>query len=418
MTRPLLDVGVIGGGTAGCAVALLLSRQGHAVTVYERVAVPGPVGAGITLQPTGLHVLEELGVYDAVVSRGARIDRLACTTPTGRTVIELSYGDVSPAAFGVGMHRGALFAALFSAAKSAPGVTFRLGLAAEDLRRASTRGWQWILDDAGVAHGPHQLIVVCDGARSHLRDDTHVRKSIDRYPWGALWFVGDDPVIGGAPVLRQVVRGSSWMVGLLPTGLGPDPTNETPLVSLFYSIREDAVPAWRARGLEAWKDEVRASVPDAATILDQVTDADQLLFAAYHDVVMDPWNTSNVVYLGDAAHAMSPQLGQGANLALFDAWVLAEALAAEPYLPLALDRYTRARRGHLGFYQFATRALTPFFQGDEPWFGVLRDLFMPLAAWLPPTRWFMTAAMTGAIESFTGRRIAVADPRRVGPLVK
>ncbi|MBL8607983.1 MAG: NAD(P)-binding protein, partial [Myxococcales bacterium] len=57
MTRPLLDVGVIGGGTAGCAVALLLSRQGHAVTVYERVAVPGPVGAGITLQPTGLHVL-------------------------------------------------------------------------------------------------------------------------------------------------------------------------------------------------------------------------------------------------------------------------------------------------------------------------------------------------------------------------
>ena len=60
-----LDVGVIGGGTAGSAAAIFLARAGHRVTVYERVEKPTAVGAGITIQPTGLHVLCRLGVYSS-----------------------------------------------------------------------------------------------------------------------------------------------------------------------------------------------------------------------------------------------------------------------------------------------------------------------------------------------------------------
>jgi 2-polyprenyl-6-methoxyphenol hydroxylase-like FAD-dependent oxidoreductase len=413
--RPL-DVGVIGCGTAGSATALFLSRAGHQVTVYERVSDPGPVGAGITLQPTGLHVLEELGVYDAVVSRGARIDRLLCETPRGRAVVDLAYAEVSKKLFGVGMHRGALFAGLFEAVKRS-NATLRLGVASRDLRRARPRGWQWIVDEDGGAWGPHELIVVCDGAKSQLRDDTHVRKSIAPYPWGALWFVGKDPEAGAKPLLHQIVRGNANMLGLLPTGLGPDPSNDEPLVSLFWSIRADRVEAWKKAGLAAWKDEVRAIGGEAADVLlHQIEDPSQVLFSGYHDVEMDPWNTSNVVYLGDAAHAMSPQLGQGANLALWDAWVLAQSLEAEEYLPRALDLYSRTRSNHLRLYQLATRHLTPFFQGDEVWFGILRDLFMPLTAVVPPMRWLMVAVMTGTVE-LSSQRLAVRDPRRVGRLV-
>ena len=65
-----LDVGIIGGGTAGSAATLFLARAGHRVTVYERVASPGAVGAGITLQPTGLHVLCRLGLYMHVERAG------------------------------------------------------------------------------------------------------------------------------------------------------------------------------------------------------------------------------------------------------------------------------------------------------------------------------------------------------------
>src|SRR6184192_4185022 len=108
-----------------------------------------------------------------------------------------------------------------------------------------------------------------------------------------------------------------------------------------------------------------------------------MLFASYHDVTMSRWNTHNVVYLGDAAHAMSPQLGQGCNLALFDAWTLAQSLAAHEHLPVALSAYTGARADHLRFYQFATRWLTPLFQSDVGALGHARDLVMGTMSRVP-----------------------------------
>jgi 2-polyprenyl-6-methoxyphenol hydroxylase-like FAD-dependent oxidoreductase len=126
---------------------------------------------------------------------------------------------------------------------------------------------------------------------------------------------------------------------------------------------------------------------------------------------MHRWTTRNVVYIGDAAHATSPQLGQGCNLALWDAMVLADAIAAEERdLACALDGYTRARREHLAFYQLATRWLTPFFQGDDAWLGELRDFGMPLMAKIPLFRRIMTLSMLGVIEGFAGRTLELSLP--------
>ena len=101
-----------------------------------------------------------------------------------------------------------------------------------------------------------------------------------------------------------------------------------------------------------------------------------------------------MVYLGDAAHAMSPQLGQGANLALVDAWVLSECLAAAPPAQ-ALANYSRLRRFNLLYYQLATRYLTPFFQSDLEPVGWFRDVAMPLASKIPWVRRQMIASMAG-----------------------
>lgn len=417
-----LDVGVIGCGTAGAAAALFLSRAGHRVTVYERVAEPGPVGAGITIQPTGLHVLHRLGVYDAIVSRGARIERLLCETKAGKPIVDLRYATVGDGLFGVGLHRGVLFEALFEAVRREP-VVLRAGLEIVDLARAEARGgepdgarerWSWLVDAHGGRHGPHELVVVADGARSQLRDDTSTSKRIERYPWGALWFVGRDAREGPARpgCLYQIVDGNQRFLGLLPTGLGPASAGgEEPLVSLFWSVRCDEVDAWRARGLGPWKEEVLALSREAGPILDQIEDVEQVLFAAYHDVVMHRWTTRNVVYLGDAAHATSPQLGQGCNLALWDAMVLADALAAEEReLACALDGYSRARADHLGFYQLATRWLTPFFQGDAAVLGALRDAAMPLLGRVRVTNRIMTLSMLGVVDGFAGRMLALELP--------
>ena len=89
---------------------------------------------------------------------------------------------------------------------------------------------------------------------------------------------------------------------------------------------------------------------------------------------MWPWHADRLVFLGDAAHATSPQLGQGANLAMIDAVTFADCVAAAPDAA-----YSAARRRHLNYYQFMTRALTPFFQSDSRLLAVVRDLTFPLA---------------------------------------
>ncbi|HEV7553801.1 MAG TPA: FAD-dependent monooxygenase, partial [Kofleriaceae bacterium] len=83
-----LAIGVVGAGTAGSAAAILLARAGHRVTILECVDEPGPVGAGITLQPTGQAALRRLGLLDPIEARGARIDRLCCVRRGGRPLVD------------------------------------------------------------------------------------------------------------------------------------------------------------------------------------------------------------------------------------------------------------------------------------------------------------------------------------------
>jgi 2-polyprenyl-6-methoxyphenol hydroxylase-like FAD-dependent oxidoreductase len=404
-----IDIGIIGCGTAGSAAALFLSRAGHRVTIYERVAEPGPVGAGVMLQPTGKAVLRLLGLEDAVVARCTPITRLVCRTARGRTIFDLHYADIPGNHVGHGLHRGVLFEHLFRAVQAAD-VTLRLGVAIEDLADAGQGQGAYFVTPEGKRLGPHTLCVVADGAKSHLRDDTSIRKKIRAYPWGALWFVADDPQGQFRGELAQVVRGTRRMMGLLPTGFGPG-NGPTDKVSLFYSLPVAQVDAWRAAGLDAWKREVSSLEPRTQSVLDQIHSVDDVLFAQYHDVSMYPWNDDRVVYLGDAAHAMSPQLGQGANLALWDAMVLADAVAMHEHLPEALDAYSRMRRSHLGYYQFVTRWLTPFFQSHATPLGWVRDIGFPIAVRMPFARRWMVKSMCGLAQGFgLGEPLALPAP--------
>jgi 2-polyprenyl-6-methoxyphenol hydroxylase-like FAD-dependent oxidoreductase len=266
----------------------------------------------------------------------------------------------------------------------------------------SRRG-TFVIDHENERHGPHDLIVVADGARSALRNDPGVSKTVAEYPWGALWYVAEDRDKRFHTELYQVVDGNQRMLGLLPTGVGPSANAKTPLVSIFWSIRGDRVAAWRATGIDAWKEEVLALVPHADTLLASIARHDDLLFATYHDVVMSRWNTHDVVYLGDAAHAMSPQLGQGCNLALYDAYTLAACIDEHHEVPAALSAYSAARTDHLRIYQLATRWLTPFFQSDAAILGWIRDVGMGSASRLPFVARAMSASMSGILTGIFSR---------------
>jgi 2-polyprenyl-6-methoxyphenol hydroxylase-like FAD-dependent oxidoreductase len=403
-----LRVAIVGCGTAGAASALMLARAGHDVTVFERVPDPGPVGAGIMMQPSGLLVLERLGLADRILERGSRVARLFCETASGRQVLDLRYESLAEGLFGVGLHRGVLFETLHGALLASP-ARLRCGVTIEQARVRGDR--VCLTEDTGERHDGFDLAVVCDGARSHVRDSMRdLPCEVRLYPWGAIWFIARDPDGQFAGRLHQIVRGTDQMVGTLPTGLGPA-QGQVQLVSLFVSTRGDAVERVRVRGLQAWRDAVREVAPSTAPLLEQVDDLSQLTFASYYDVVMPRWHTHRIALLGDAAHATSPQLGQGCNLALCDAAALADALEASGNVEQALERFTATRRAHLGFYQLATRWLTPFFQSDLAPLGWVRDAMMGPACRFAFVRREMVRSMAGTKTGILGGSMETRMPR-------
>ena len=397
---------VIGAGFGGCATAITLARDGHHVTVLEAVREPGPVGAGIMLQPSGMLALERLGLLDDVLAHGEPCARLRCTTRGGRTLFDLPYALMHERLYGLGLSRGALFHALYGALAPA-GVEVVLGVTVKAID-----GDRVVAED-GARLGPFDLVVVADGARSRLRTSLGHAHRDDEYPWGAFWFMAKDEARDFRGELFQAVSGAHTMFGLLPTGTTP--ADPTPRVSLFASVRLDQVDRMRARGLQALAEDAVALEPRMARVFAQITDFDELLVASYRDVRLPRLDFGRVVYVGDAAHAMSPQLGQGSNLALLDALALGDAMRTHGELAHALPAYSRARRSQLAFYQWMTRLLTPFFQGDSRTLGVLRDVFMPIASRTPILRGQTVATMCGVKRGIVRPSLSVPPSLLAAP---
>ncbi|MBD9468158.1 NAD(P)/FAD-dependent oxidoreductase [Pseudoxanthomonas sp. PXM01] len=387
-------IAIIGYGTAGQAAALLLARDGHRVEVFERAPELGPVGAGFLLQPTGLQVLWELGLLPGVMAHGRRVNRLYGETPCGRAVMDMRYAGLDARLFGLGMQRGALFSML-AEAWAAHGEVHR-GHAIEEVSDDTRR----VRDQHGRWHGPFDLVIAADGAASKLRGATGAVKREAVYPWGALWRLVPQGDWAWGDELRQRYVAARKMIGLLPVGTRPG--DDTPRLSFFWSLPIADFDAWRSRGLPAWRDEVARLWPDVDACLADTVDPDQLARASYRDVTLRQWHRDRLVVLGDAAHGMSPQLGQGVNMALMDALALRDALRTQQDIPAALLAYQRERQAHVGIYQFWSRWLTPIFQSDLDWVAHARDVAFLPAGRLPGGRGHMLRVLSGTQHGFFG----------------
>jgi 2-polyprenyl-6-methoxyphenol hydroxylase-like FAD-dependent oxidoreductase len=370
-----LDIAVCGCGPAGLAAALLLHRDGHRVRIFERFETPRPVGSGLIVQPTGLGVLVELGLCNEALALGARIDRLfGRVMPSNRVVLDVRYAALGRGWHGVALQRAALFALLHRAVTGA-GIEIVPGVEIAAVERV---GQHTVPRDlSGRRLGAFDLVVDALGARSPLAARRVKRKVL---PYGALWANIPWPQAGSlsANALEQRYFRASRLAGVLP--IGSSGAGEPRLAAFFWSLRRDQFPAWRSRPIAEWKRDVEQLWPEAAAGLATITDHDQLVFAQYDHFTLRTPCSDGLVHIGDAGRSTSPQLGQGANMALLDALALVRALDGEGPLLERLVRYQRLRFWHVRLFQAASAMFTPFYQSDSRLLPFVRDwLAAPLS---------------------------------------
>lgn len=393
------QIAMIGAGTAGLAAALILARQGHYITMIEQVQALSPVGAGLLLQPAGLAVFAHLGVLAQASTLGAHVTGLEGQLADGRLLVDSHYAEAGQGLSGLGMHRASLCQVLLDAlldAQIAAQITWRMGVTVD---RVDDRGSETRLfghDAAGPIDASFDLVIVANGARSQLRPAAWV--ALDRpYPWGAMWTIVPECQALDPQILHQFYDGPSIMMGILPTGARPDAVTQR-LSSVFWSLPTAQMASWMQseHARADWLAQVHSRWPLAATWLEQVvTQPEQWLSAQYRDVVMRRFADNRLCVIGDAAHAMSPQLGQGANMALLDAWALGQAMQTGQDWPSVWAKYAALRGSSIYFYQWLSRQLTPLYQSDRQWAGWLRDVGFTWMYRVPYLRREMAMTISG-----------------------
>jgi 2-polyprenyl-6-methoxyphenol hydroxylase-like FAD-dependent oxidoreductase len=327
------DVVVVGGAVGGTSTALLLAELGASVTLLERVTEPAAVGAGILLQPNGLAVLGGLTLAEELNADGHRMSGGVVRSASGRPISTVAVRDYGPG-FGhvLALRRSRLMDVLVGAVMAHPDIDVRFGA---EVTSARPDGRVELRSAAGTSSIEADLVVGADGVGSTVRAGGDFGSQVRST--GAVYLRGlVDAAAAG-------LEGEYWT----PLGLfGGAPMGDG---STYFYAAADAAPVAAAvaeRDLATFCTLWTDALPLAAPVLGHLTSFDQLLVNEVIRVDCDRWSDGRLVLLGDAAHAMAPTLGQGANSALVDAAVLAIELAAESTdtMPRGLARYEARRK--------------------------------------------------------------------------
>ncbi|WP_337188161.1 FAD-dependent monooxygenase [Phenylobacterium sp.] len=322
---------IVGGGIAGLTLAAALSGGSHEVDLIERAPGWALVGAGIGIGVNGMTAMARLGLADAITARGQPLSAWEILTLAGRRLHRFDFGPIAArhGVNSVSIHRAHLHEVLLAATG---GARIRMGtsLAALDL-----------LDDGVLARftdgmeARYDLVVGADGIRSQVRD---------------LIFGPCALTYSGQTSFRCLVERAPGLEGLVEIWgvdgrIGVSSINDAETYCYVTLLAEEGEELSPEGNLDLFRRTFAEFGEPFRHVYDRVLRPEQLIRTDIHELIDHPWTRGRVVLIGDAAHAITPNLGQGGVMAILDAVALADRLGADPDWDAALEAFVAARLG-------------------------------------------------------------------------
>lgn len=325
------EITIIGGGIGGLSAALALAQRGARVMVLEQAATLSEVGAGIQISPNGWVVLKALGLDEVLAAHAPRSTAVRLRDfRRGAEVFSMPLGAATkPWHF---VHRADLIEALAAATRDA-GVTLRTDARVETVEAS---------DDAVTLHmadGQHEVHgLTIDAAGLHSPGRAALNPKSRAFFTGQVAWRATLPQDGQLPPEAHVFMGPGRHIVRYPLRSG----------ALINIVAVEERDAWAAEGWHH-RDDPKALQADFVDFCPEVRDLlarieEVHVWGLFRHPVAPVWTKGPLALLGDAAHPTLPFLAQGANMALEDAWVLADCLTHEDTPQTALSRYEAMRR--------------------------------------------------------------------------
>jgi 2-polyprenyl-6-methoxyphenol hydroxylase-like FAD-dependent oxidoreductase len=321
---------IVGGGIGGLSLARELTLRGLGATVLEKAPRIAPVGAGIIMNPNAMGVLERNGLAQALRANAwPYLARDTCDRH-GRLLARRDYRplyDAGKLAVGALVHRAHLLDVLF---EGVPKGIVRFGCAVRKVEGASvtTESGETFLAD---------VVVGADGIHSPVRRQLFGEVA-PRYMGYRSHRMVVDNVAGVDDFVELLGRGQR--IGLVPIAPGR--------IYIWTTFNSPPAPAPELRSADEFRTMFRQFTdPRVAKLFAQIRSPAEIITTDVEELSQEPWGKDRVVLLGDSVHAMSPNIGQGAGMAMEDAAVLAGELASSAGVDAALKNYVARRKSRV-----------------------------------------------------------------------
>ena len=356
----LSKVLIIGSGIAGLCLAFLLEQMGVYAEIVERATECKPVGGGITLTLNGMKLLNKMGLDLLVEEKGLVINSIKITNALNHT---LSIFDVAQYADSfaktVTIHRAELHQVLINKLSN---TTINYNTTFSTIEQVGEKV-KVVFSNGRV--GCYDLVVGCDGMHSSLRKYLFEKHKVN-YAGYACWrFVCDAIGIEYPKDELTEMWGNGKRFGIVPL--------KNNLVHCFASFNTRHPENFRQISVDKFRSLFSAFGGQVPLLLNKVNNKTKLLFNELEDVHVKKWSSGKIILIGDAAHGMTPNLTQGASMAIEDAFYLCNILKEGKPIIESLDRFEQLRQDRVSRIQHRSALLGKIGQWQSPFLVSIRN---------------------------------------------